>query len=119
MRGGAIASGMTSGVRHRIGSARNCGPCMPNCLCSPYPQGWRGWSARSRPDRRRSCMAVEASLRDELLAAIPRLRTFAISFTNNQDRADDLVQETILRAWANIDKFEPGTNLHAWLFTIL
>jgi RNA polymerase sigma-70 factor (ECF subfamily) len=60
-----------------------------------------------------------SSLRDELLAAIPSLRAFAISFTNNRDRADDLVQETILRAWANIDKFEPGTNLNAWLFTIL
>lgn len=64
-------------------------------------------------------MSVEASLRDELLAAIPRLRAFAISFTNNRDRADDLVQETILRAWASIHRFEPGTNLHAWLFTIL
>ena len=64
-------------------------------------------------------MSVEASLRDELLAAIPSLRAFAISFTNNRDRADDLVQETILRAWANIDKFQPGTNLNAWLFTIL
>jgi RNA polymerase sigma-70 factor (ECF subfamily) len=64
-------------------------------------------------------MEVEPSLRDELLAAIPSLRAFAISFTNNRDRADDLVQETILRAWANIDKFAPRTNLHAWLFTIL
>jgi len=65
-------------------------------------------------------MLVErVSLRDELLAAIPSLRAFAISFTNNRDRADDLVQETILRAWANIDKFEPGTNMQAWLFTIL
>ena len=64
-------------------------------------------------------MSVEASLRDELLAAIPSLRAFAISFTNNRDRADDLVQDTILRAWTNIDKFERGTNLNAWLFTIL
>jgi RNA polymerase sigma-70 factor (ECF subfamily) len=62
---------------------------------------------------------VEDSLRDEILAAIPQLRAFATSLTNNTDRADDLVQETILRAWANIDKFEPGTNLNAWLFTIL
>jgi RNA polymerase sigma-70 factor (ECF subfamily) len=62
---------------------------------------------------------VEDSLRDEMLAAIPQLRAFATSLTNNTDRADDLVQDTILRAWANIDKFEPGTNLNAWLFTIL
>src|SRR3954464_2122561 len=35
------------------------------------------------------------------------------------DRADDLVQETLLRAWANLNSFEPGTNMSAWLFTIL
>jgi RNA polymerase sigma-70 factor (ECF subfamily) len=64
-------------------------------------------------------MSVEASLRDELLAAIPSLRAFATSLTNSRDRADDLVQDTILRAWANTDKFERGTNLNAWLFTIL
>ena len=35
------------------------------------------------------------------------------------DRADDLVQETLLRAMANIDSFQAGTNMSAWLFTIL
>ena len=64
-------------------------------------------------------MHVDASLSDELLAVIPSLRAFAVSFINNRDRADDLVQETILRALANIDKFECGTSLNAWLFTIL
>jgi RNA polymerase sigma-70 factor (ECF subfamily) len=64
-------------------------------------------------------MSVEASLRDELLAAIPSLRAFATSLTGNRDRADDLVQDAILRAWANLDRFERGTNLNAWLFTIL
>jgi len=64
-------------------------------------------------------MAVEDALRDELLAAVPSLRAFAISLSNNSDRADDLVQDTLMRAWANIDRFERGTNLHAWLFTIL
>jgi RNA polymerase sigma-70 factor (ECF subfamily) len=62
---------------------------------------------------------VEDSLRDEILAAIPHLRAFAISFTNHPDRADDLVQDTILRAWGKIDQFERGTNLKGWLFTIL
>jgi RNA polymerase sigma-70 factor (ECF subfamily) len=61
---------------------------------------------------------IEDSLRDELLAAIPKRRALAISFTGHQGRADDLVQDTITRAWANIHKFEPGTNLNAWLFTI-
>ena len=54
-----------------------------------------------------------------LLAAAPNLRAFAISLVNNGDRADDLVQDTIMRAWAKRDSFRPGTNLNAWLFTIL
>jgi RNA polymerase sigma-70 factor (ECF subfamily) len=62
---------------------------------------------------------VEDCLRDQILAAIPSLRAFATSLTGNRDRADDLVQDAILRAWANLDRFERGTNLNAWLFTIL
>ncbi|WGD30004.1 sigma-70 family RNA polymerase sigma factor [Ancylobacter sp. WKF20] len=58
-------------------------------------------------------------LRDEIIAAIPNLRAFAISLSGNVDRADDLVQETLLRAFANINSFRTGTNLPAWLFTIL
>jgi RNA polymerase sigma-70 factor (ECF subfamily) len=54
-----------------------------------------------------------------MLAAVPSLRAFAISLCGNVDRADDLVQEALLRAWANLDSFEPGTNMSAWLFTIL
>ncbi len=57
--------------------------------------------------------------RKDLLALIPPLRAFAISLTGKVDRADDLVQETLLKAWANRDSFEPGTKLKAWLFTIL
>jgi RNA polymerase sigma-70 factor (ECF subfamily) len=64
-------------------------------------------------------MTVDSALRDQILAAIPSLRAFAISLSGNVDRADDLVQETILRALANIESFQPGTNLSAWLFTIL
>ncbi len=64
-------------------------------------------------------MPVEDTLRDRMLAAVPSLRAFAISLTNNRDRADDLVQDTLMRAWANLDRFERGTNLEAWLFTIL
>ncbi len=54
-----------------------------------------------------------------MLAAVPNLRAFAISLCGNIDRANDLVQETLLRAWGHLDSFEPGTNMSAWLFTIL
>jgi RNA polymerase sigma-70 factor (ECF subfamily) len=64
-------------------------------------------------------MNVDPALKDQILASIPSLRAFAISLSGNVDRADDLVQETILRALANIHSFQPGTNLPAWLFTIL
>src|SRR5690606_34644643 len=47
------------------------------------------------------------------------MRAFAISLTRNLSSADDLVQDTIVKAWSNIDKFQPGTNMQAWLFTIL
>lgn len=63
--------------------------------------------------------AGHADPRDRLAGAIPRLRAFAISLTRDVTKADDLVQETILKAWSNIDKFDPATNLDAWLFTIL
>jgi RNA polymerase sigma-70 factor, ECF subfamily len=64
-------------------------------------------------------MTPEPALRDELLAAVPSLRAFAISLCGQVDRADDLVQDTLMRALANIHRFERGTNLNAWLFTIL
>lgn len=58
-------------------------------------------------------------MQDSLLAAVPGLRNFAISLCGNADRADDLVQETLLRAIDNINSFRPGTNLFGWLATIL
>jgi RNA polymerase sigma-70 factor (ECF subfamily) len=63
--------------------------------------------------------ATTRSVRDDILATLPNLRAFAISLSGSPDKADDLVQETLVRALANIDSFEPGTNLPAWLFTIL
>jgi len=64
-------------------------------------------------------MSLNPALRDQMLSAVPSLRAFAISLSGNIDRADDLVQETLMRAIANIDSFQPGTNMSAWLFTIL
>jgi RNA polymerase sigma-70 factor (ECF subfamily) len=55
----------------------------------------------------------------DLLGLIPFLRAFARSLTGNPESADDLAQETLVKAWQSRDTFIPGTNLKAWLFTIL
>lgn len=58
-------------------------------------------------------------LADEIVAYIPALKAYAISMTRNQVRADDLVQQTMLKALSKLEQFQRGTNLKAWLFTIL
>jgi RNA polymerase sigma-70 factor, ECF subfamily len=72
-------------------------------------------------DRPRACRETLAEdvWRDDIIALVPPLRAFAWSLSHNSADADDLVQETLIKAWANRDKFQPGTNLRAWLFTIL
>jgi RNA polymerase sigma-70 factor (ECF subfamily) len=62
---------------------------------------------------------LDPRVRTALLASIPHLRAFAISLTGDIDRADDLVQDAVVRGLSHLDRFEPGTNLQAWLFTIL
>lgn len=62
---------------------------------------------------------LAGSFRDDLLRSLPMLRTFAMSLCANDARADDLVQETLVRAWANRTRFTPGSNFTAWTFTIL
>jgi len=57
--------------------------------------------------------------REDIVGELPALRAFALSLARDGSLADDLVQDTVVKAWSNIDKFEPGTNLRAWLFTIL
>lgn len=64
-------------------------------------------------------MAVSAGFKNDLLAAIPSLRAFAMSLSQNADKADDLVQETLVKAWDKHESFQMGTNIKAWLFTIL
>ena len=58
-------------------------------------------------------------LKQALLGLIPNLRAFAVSLCGDMERADDLVQETLLKAWDHLESFQEGTNLRAWLFTIL
>jgi len=62
---------------------------------------------------------TEYNFKREMLAALPNLRAFAISLIRSRDRADDLVQDTIMKAWAKQESFQPGTNMRAWLVTIL
>ena len=60
-----------------------------------------------------------ANPREELVDHLPAMRAFAISLTRNAALADDMVQDTLVKAWTNIEKFEVGSNMRAWLFTIL
>ncbi len=57
--------------------------------------------------------------RDEIVVHLPALRAYALSLTRSPDRADDLVQDTVEKAWRSITSFAPGTNLRGWLCTIL
>lgn len=59
------------------------------------------------------------TFKQAMLAALPSLRAFALSLSGRPDRADDLVQETVMKAWAKQDDFRLGTNMQAWLVTIL
>jgi RNA polymerase sigma-70 factor (ECF subfamily) len=67
----------------------------------------------------RPLRADPPSFEDAVLALRPALGSFARRLAQNEADAEDLVQETILRALAARDHFDPGTNLKAWLFTIL
>jgi len=78
----------------------------------PAPR--RGRAAPPEDTRR-----VPPEIKRELVDNMKVLRAFAISLTRNGSRADDLVQETVMKAWANIHSYKPGTNMRAWLFTIL
>jgi RNA polymerase sigma-70 factor (ECF subfamily) len=66
---------------------------------------------RSAEDRR--------AFKRELTDVVPHLRAFARGLCGRPDMADDLVQETLLKAWAAHERFEPGTSMRAWTFVIL
>lgn len=61
----------------------------------------------------------DQEFKHKLLKTLSSLKAFAMSLTGNHARSDDLVQETLLKAWQHRQKFQLGTNLNAWLFTIL
>jgi len=61
----------------------------------------------------------DAEFKTELAAVIPHLRAFGRSISGSRDLADDLVQETLMKAWAARLRFQAGTNMRAWTFIIL
>ena len=84
---------------------------MTNPLAQPGPDG--GLPRNNRPE------ADKISFKRELTGVIPHLRAFARGLCGRPDLADDLVQETLLKAWAAQERFEPGTSMRAWTFVIL
>jgi RNA polymerase sigma factor (sigma-70 family) len=72
--------------------------------------------AGSRPD---PVPLPDNEFKDQLAQVIPHLRAFGRSLSGSRDLADDLVQETLLKAWAARKRFQAGTNMRAWTFIIL
>jgi len=64
-------------------------------------------------------LPIELAFIDGVVANLPSLRSFAVALTRSVDQAEDLVQEAVVRAISKQEQFDPGTNLRAWLFTIL
>ncbi len=72
------------------------------------------------PERARPAEALsDKDFKAEISAVIPHLRAFGRSLSGSRDLADDLVQETLMKAWAARDRFQAGTNMRAWTFIIL
>ncbi len=72
-----------------------------------------------RPSGDTRTAAEKSDFKRDLTAVVPHLRAFARGLCGRPDLADDLVQETMLKAWAAQDRFEPGTSMRAWTFVIL
>lgn len=64
-------------------------------------------------------ISLETEFKAALAQTIPHLRAYGRSLSGNADVADDLVQDTMLKAWQSREKFKPGTNMRAWTFVIL
>lgn len=76
-------------------------------------------SKRELPAAPDEAAPTHIDFKDELVGVIPHLRAFARSLTGRADLADDLVQETLLKAWAARDRYAPGTRMKSWTFVIL
>ena len=70
-------------------------------------------------DPEKDHIRVTSDIRAQMIQLLPRLRSFARSLARAADQADDLVQTTVEKALRNIDSFQPGTRLDAWMFRIM
>jgi RNA polymerase sigma-70 factor, ECF subfamily len=85
---------------------------------------WKQRRAGVTVDRHQECAPLagvepKRSFRELLVAEIPNLRAFGASLSGSMHLADDLVQDTLLKAWSHSSSFAEGSNIRAWLFTIL
>jgi RNA polymerase sigma-70 factor, ECF subfamily len=80
-------------------------------------RGHKFGRSRSIPNLQRK--SEVSKFHDLVEQEIPRLRRYARALTRNADRADDLIQDTLLRAIAKAHLWQPGTDLRAWLFTVM
>ncbi len=76
-------------------------------------------SAQDKPPPPPRSAQDKRDFKRELTEVVPHLRAFARGLCGRPDMADDLVQETLLKAWAAQERFEPGTSMRAWTFVIL
>ena len=86
------------------------GPTVTNPLDKGQPRD---------ADVKRADINNRLTFTDDILAEIPRLRRYAYVLLRDQSAADDLVQDSLERALSRQNLFQPGTNLRAWLFTIM
>ena len=110
---------LPAAVRLRLGAL--LGDAYASCETRPPVPASRFEDLLKRLERAFAELGVreEEAFRREFLELTPRLQRFAMSLTKNPAAADDLVQDTMLRAWRSRGRFEAGTNLGAWLFTIM
>jgi RNA polymerase sigma-70 factor (ECF subfamily) len=108
---------VTKAVRQHLGSELRA--LYASVLTEEQPSALLDLIARLTGTLAAANAAGAEAFQTDLLAALPGLRAFALSLAVNPAVADDLVQETLLKAWKHQGKFQPGTNLQAWLCTIL